>query len=214
MKSLFIALFFFPILAFGQENRVDFFSLQFGYGSTNMRISEAVANPSGYLSFFSDSKVYTGDGIQFGFAKDLNKRLFLDVSLALFSGAEQTYFSTGNLSSIQRTYALKGTRIPVSINYLFRDPSKRFQINLGAGLQYLHFKFQQFETQTTSGLAATKTITDLNAGQVQLLLNPGVQLRLFDELRATFNINMAVISRYNDSGSISLKYTFKNKNID
>ena len=214
MKSLIIALLCTPMFVLGQAQPNDLFSLKFGYNTTLISIKEAVRTKSNLFGLsFDHGNTYSGDGIHFGLAKNISDHLFVDLSAVFFSGEEQIVHAANYLSVLERSYTLKGFRIPASINYLFRSSSKRLRPNIGAGLQYLNFAFHQFEMQQSNGLTTNKEIAYVNTNEIQLLLSPGIQYRIIDELYVSFIVNVGIGKRYIDAPTISLKYAFKNKKL-
>lgn len=193
--------------SFGQKNN-DVVSFRLGYSSTNIVFKEAY-EPSLNLfgRTFNTGKTFVGDGPEFGISKDLSENVYVDISFSTFKGADLR----AKVNNYENYYTLKGYQIPVTINYLLRNSSKKFRVNLGAGVQYLNAKLKQFEQATNGTDKTTSQITDIDISEVQLALRPGVQFRIIPNLFALFTVKVAMSSngRYLDNPCLSLKYSLK-----
>ncbi|MBY0477127.1 MAG: outer membrane beta-barrel protein [Chitinophagaceae bacterium] len=195
--------------SFGQKTK-ELLSVRIGYSSTNILFKEAVEPSFQFFGVtFKSGKTFVGEGAEFGISKSIHSKLFMDVSISSFKGQD---FKT-RVNNAENYYTLIGFQIPVTANYLFRDSSKRFRVNLGAGFQYLRAHLQQFEKITANGMQTVTQLTDINISEFQFALRPGIQLRILPNLFATFIVKVSLSSngRYSDNPCLSLKYTFNNK---
>jgi hypothetical protein len=218
MKNKFLFLFAFILIttfSFGQ-NANEKFSLRIGYSTTNITFNEAY-NPS--INFLGipinlTGKNFSGDGPELGISKSIKEKLFLDIAFSSFYSPEFNQLTVNNYAL---DYTLKGFQIPLTINYLTRNSSKKFRVNLGGGLQYLNGHLQQFEKITDNGGQITQsTVTDVHISELQLSLRPGIQYRIAPNLVASFIVNTSIsvtgnFGRYSDHPCLSLKYTFVKK---
>lgn len=193
-------------VSFGQKSK-ELFSIRIGYSSTNIVFKEAIEPSFQFFgNTFNSGKTFVGDGPEFGISKSINDKLFIDLSLSTFSGQE----TKTKVNNNENYYTLKGLQIPLTANYLLRDSSKRFRINIGAGFQYLNGQLQQFEKITSTGGQVTNQLTDIKISEFQFALRPGVQFRIIPKLFASFIVKVSISTngRYSDNPCLSLKYTF------
>ena len=194
------------IVSFGQETN-EVISLRIGYSSTNVVFKEAFEPSFQFFgNTFNTGKTFVGDGPEFGIIKSINKNLFIDLSFSSFAGQD----TKTKVNNNENYYTLKGFQIPFTANYLLRDSSKKFRINIGAGFQYLNGHLQQFEKISNSGGQTTNQLTDISISELQLSLRPGVQFRIIPNLFASFIVKVSISTngRYSDNPCFSLKYTF------
>jgi hypothetical protein len=193
-------------ISFGQKTK-ELVSIRIGYSSTNIVFKEAIEPSFQFFgNTFNSGKTFVGEGPEFGISKSINEKLFIDFSLSTFSGQE----TKTKVNSNESYYTLKGFQIPLTTNYLLRDSSKRFRINIGAGFQYLHGHLQQFEKITSNSGQTTNQLKDIEISEFQLAIRPGVQFRIIPNLFASFIVKVSISTngRYSDNPCLSLKYTF------
>ena len=204
----YIVLFFLllPIASFAQKTN-DLFSIRLGASSANIVFSEAVESSISAFGFlFSSGKNFAASGGELGISKNINERMFIEASFALFSGRETKI----NANNAEDYYTMRGYQIPVMYNYLFRDSTKKLRIVVGGGVQFLKAHLRQYEKiLTTSGYVANQ-LTDINIKEFQFVLAPGVQFQIIPRLKASFIVNMGISTngRYSDRPCFSLKYSF------
>jgi hypothetical protein len=193
---------------FGQRAD-EIISLRVGYGSPNIYFKEALEFERP-LKFFQDvlntGKIFTGNAAEFGISKNISKSMFAEVSFSTLSGRDKA-----KVDNKENYYTLKGFQLPVTLNYLTGDSTKRLRINLGGGVQFLKAHLQQYETVSINGGQATHQLTDINISEFQLALRPGVQFRIIPDLFASFLVNFGISTngRFSDNPCLSLKYTFR-----
>jgi hypothetical protein len=206
MKMIIYVVLILPLNVFGQRTG-DIISVQVGYTSTNVVFREAF-EPSinVFGTIFKSGKTFGGEGPEFGFRKNLSKLIFVEATFSTFSGRETKV----KVNSNENYYTLKGVQLPITVNYLFGDSSKRLRIYLGSGAQFLKGHLQQYETIATSSGQTTNQITNINISEIQFVLRPGVQFRILPNFFALFNIKAGISShgRYVDNFGLSLEYTF------
>lgn len=209
MKILTYLFLLFPISIFGQKTH-DIISLRIGYSSTNIVFKEAF-EPSVNIfgRTFNTGKTFVGDGPEFGISKDLNKRIFMDISYSSFSGKDTKLKVNNN----ENYYTLKGFQIPLTVNYLLRDNTKRLRINIGGGVDYLKAHLQQYESVSTTNGQVTNKINDIDISEFQFALRPGVEFRIIPNLFVSWIVRVSISTngRYVDNPILSLRYTFKSK---
>ena len=209
MKHIIFLFLLFPFSLFGQKPN-DLITLKIGYNSTNIVFKEAF-EPSINIfgTIFNTGKTFVGAGSEFGISKEINNRTFIDLSFSSFSGRD----TKTKVNNNENYYTLKGFQVPLTINYLLRDSTKRLRINLGTGVQYLKSHLQQYETITNGNSQITNQITDIKISEFQLALRPGIQFRIIPNLYASFIVKVSISTngRYSDNPCLSLKYTFRNK---
>ena len=196
--------------SFGQKNN-DVVSFRLGYSSTNIVFKEAY-EPSLNLfgRNFNTGKTFVGDGPEFGISKDLSENMSLDIAFLTFKGSDLK----AKVDIYENYYTLKGYQIPITINYLLRNSSRKFRLNLGAGIQYLNGDLKQFEKISNGADKTTNQINEINISEVQLAVRPGVQFRVIPNLFALFTVKVAMTAngRYLDNPCFSLKYALKKSN--
>jgi len=196
--------------SFGQKNN-DVVSFRLGYSSTNIVFKEAY-EPSLNLfgRNFNTGKTFVGDGPEFGISKDLSENMSLDIAFSTFKGSDLK----AKVDIYENYYTLKGYQIPITINYLLRNSSRKFRLNLGAGIQYLNGDLKQFEKISNGADKTTNQINEINISEVQLAVRPGVQFRVIPNLFALFTVKVAMTAngRYLDNPCFSLKYALKKSN--
>lgn len=206
---LFIFLCIITATSFGQKSN-NIISLRLGYSSTNIVFKEAFEPSLQYFGVvFNTGKTFVGDGPEFGISKDINNKIYFDLSFSTFSGKD----TKTKVNNNENYYTLKGFQVPLTANYLFRDDTKKLRINLGAGFQYIKGHLQQFETITNGNVQITNQITDINISELQLALRPGIQFRIIQNLFVSFIVQASISTngRYSDSPCLFMKYAFRNK---
>ena len=200
----FVFLFLFPIALFGQQKR-EIVSFRAGYSGTIIVFKEAV-DPS-FLNFgltFNNNKSFVSSGPEFGISKSINNNLYVDLAFSTFSGEHTKFEYSGN----EFWYTLKGYQIPLSINYLLREPTRKLRINLGGGIQYLSANLKQYETVDDGAGDITNLRTDIKISELQFSARPGLQYRITPDLFASFVINLGVSTngRFANHPAIFLTY--------
>lgn len=209
MKTTHFLLFFLLSLTskiFAQQ-RIEEMSITFGYSTTNIVFKEAFESSASFFGLnFKSGKTFIGEGVAYGVSKDINHKLTFDIAYSGFKGEEQTL----RVNNVAYYYKLDGYQIPITMNYLTRDSSKRLRINLGLGVQYLNGNLKQFQNITTGANTITNKITDINISEVQMAFRPGIQFRIFPQLFALYTVKFAISGngRYLDNPCLSLKYVF------
>lgn len=211
MKRIFLLLLTtWGLNSFGQGTD-ELFSLRLGYSSTNIAFKEAFepAYPV-FSKFFRAGKTFVGEGIDFGVSKSINNKMYIELGYSPFSGEDMQLKVGSATGSVEYTYTLKGFQLPLTFNYLLRDSSKKLRFNLGTGLQYLSGHLQQFVKADDNGVQQTSQIEDIRISEMSLILRPGIQYQIFQNLVASFivKVSLAPNGRYADGPAFSLKYTF------
>ena len=209
MKLLTYIFLLFPFSIFGQKTN-DIISLRIGYSSTNIVFKEAFepsANIFGHV--FNTGKTFVGGGPEFGISKALNNKIYIDISFSSFSGSDTKLI----VNNSKNYYTLKGIQIPLTVNYLLRNNTKRFRINIGAGVDYLKAHLQQYESVNIINGQFTNQINDIDISEFQFALRPGVEFRIIPNLFVSWIVRVSISTngRYVDNPILSLRYNFKTK---
>ena len=204
----FIFILLFPLVTLGQGKEI--ISVRAGFSGTIIVFKEAV-DPS-FLNFgltFDDNKSFNASGPEFGLSKSINNNFFIDLAFSNFSGKHTKFQYNGN----EFWYSLKGYQIPLTVNYLFRDYTKKLRFNLGGGIQYLQANLEQYETIDEGADDITNQRTDITITELQFSARPGIQYRIIPNLFADFVVRLSVSSngRVAYSPCILLKYSFMHK---
>lgn len=211
MGRIVFILLFFPCSLFGQKTN-ELITLRVGYSSTNIAFKEAF-NPSinVFGRPFDTGSIFVGEGPEFGISKEISNRTFIDLAFSTFSGQA----SRLKINNFETYYTIKGFQVPLTVNYLLRDSTKRFRINMGMGVQYVKSHLQQYGILTNPGNVLTNQIADIKITELQLVLQPGIQLRIIPNLYTSFIVKVCVSTsgRYSDHPCLSLKYAFINKTV-
>lgn len=183
-------------------------SVRIGYGATNIIFKEAL-QPSVNLfgRTFKTGKTYVAEGPEFGISKDLNSNIYLDIGFSSFSGGDTRV----EFNNSKNYYNLKGFQIPLTINYLFRDKTKKIRFNVGTGINYLKAHLQQYESSTLTNSQVVNQISDINISELQFALRPGIEFRVIPNLFISWMIRVSLSTngRYVDNPVLSLRYSFK-----
>lgn len=209
MKQFIFLIFLSPFIVHGQRNK-EIATLRVGYGSTNIGFKEAFEPSVNIFGIvFNTGKTFVGDGPEFGLSKEMNRKLFLDLSFSSFYGKDTKV----KVNRHEHYYTLEGFQVPMTVNYLLRAETKRLRVNAGAGIAYLKGHLQQYETITMSNRQVTNQVSDIRISELQLAMRPGVQLRILSDLFVSFivRVGLSTNGRYADNPYFSLKYTFQNK---
>lgn len=209
MKQIIYLFLLFPLAIYGQRTK-DIVALRVGYGSTNIVFKEAYEHSINFFGrILKSGKAYTGQGWEFGISKDLTENLFMEASFSSFSDRRTTVI----VNNYESYYTIKGSKVPLTLNYLLRNSTKRFRINIGAGAQYLKAYLQQYGTINNDSGSITNQLTDIKISEFQVALRPGVQFRIIPTLYASFIVTIGILTnrRYTDNPCVSLKYSFKTK---
>jgi hypothetical protein len=209
MKKLTYLFLLFPISIFGQKTN-DIISLRLAYSSTNIVFKEAFEPSINIFGrTFNTEKTFVGDGPEFGISKDINEDMFIDISFSTFSGRD-TKLKVNNNGDY---YTLKGFQVPLTVNYLFRNHTKRLRINIGAGVDYLKAHLQQYESVSTTNGQVTNKINDILISEFQFAIRPGVEFRIIPNFFVSWIVRVSISTngRYVDNPILSLRYTFKSK---
>jgi hypothetical protein len=212
MRSFLLLLIIFPVALLAQNTR-DFISIKAGISSTNIIFKEAIAPSVDFFGFtFDPGRTFVGEGPQFGINKDINDRMYLELSYSAFSGKEYKIKANGPEAYYENYYTLKGFEVPLTVNYLIRRPERRLRVNLGAGVQYIEAHLKQYETFGMLG-GVSSQLYKFNISEFQLTVSSGIQFRIIPDLYAAFIIKAAFSfnGRYSDSPSLTLKYSFRKK---
>ena len=206
MLYIVLLLLLLPMASIAQKTN-DLFSVRLGASSANIVFNEAVESSINAFGFlFSSGKNFAASGGELGISKDINERMFIETSFALFSGRETKI----NVNNTEDYYTMSGYQIPVMYNYLFRDSTKKLRIVAGGGVQFLKAHLRQYEKRLTTSGYVSNQLTDINIKEFQFVLAPGVQFRIVPRLYASFIVNVGISTngRYSDRPSFSLKYSF------
>lgn len=194
---------------FGQKTN-EIIIGKIGYSATNIVFKEAKEPTAQIFGInFKTGKTFTGNGMELGAGKYINNNLFTEFSITTFNGKETKLKVNNN----EHYYTLKGYQIPLSINYLLRDSSKKLRINAGVGFQYLNGKLEQFEKKNNTNGQTVNQITNIKVSELQILLRPGIPFRIMKYLFLSFTVKVAISTngRYLDNPCLSLNYIFKKK---
>jgi hypothetical protein len=209
MKQLTYLFLLFPLAIFGQKAN-DIISFRVGYSSTNIGFKEAF-EPSVNIfgRVFNTGKTFVGESPEFGISKALNNKIYVDISYSSFSGRDTKLIVNNN----KNYYTLKGFQVPLTVNYLLRNNTKRFRINIGVGVDYLKAHLQQYESVSTTNGQVTNQINDIHISELQFALRPGVEFRIIPNLFVSWIVRVGISTngRYVDNPILSLRYTFKTK---
>lgn len=178
-----------------------------GFSTTNIVFKEAKEPTAQIFGInFKTGKTFTGYGIELGAGMYIINNLFADFSISIFNGKDTKLKVNNN----EHYYILKGYQIPISVNYLLRDSSKKLRINAGVGFQYLNGKLDQFEKNNSNGPTVNQ-ITNIKFSELQILLRPGIQFRIMKYLFLAFTVKLAISAngRYLDNPCLSLNYILK-----
>lgn len=209
MKRLTYFILLFPLSIFGQKSN-NISSLRIGYSSTNIGFKEAFEPSVNIFGLvFNTGKTFVGEGPEFGVSKALNNRIYIDISFSSFSGRDTKLVVNNNKSN----YILKGFQVPLTVNYLLRNNTKRFRINIGAGVDYLEAHLQQYESVNTTIGQVTNQVNDIHISEFQFAFRPGVEFRIIPDLFVSWIVRVSISTngRYVDNPILSLRYTFKTK---
>jgi hypothetical protein len=196
-----------PISAAAQKTD-DLFSIRLGASSANIIFNEAVESSIGLFGFlFSTGNTFAASGGELGISKNLNERMFLESSFALFSGSD----TKTKVNNTEDYYTMRGYQVPLMFNYLFRDSTKRLRIVAGGGVQFLKAHLKQYQKTLTATGPITNQLTDINIKELQFVLAPGVQFMIISRLYVSFIVNVGISTngRYSDRPCFSLKYSFR-----
>jgi hypothetical protein len=199
----------FPLSIFGQKANA-IISLRIGYSSTDIVFKEAFEPSVNFFGrVFNTGKTFVGDGPEFGISKAIDQKIFMDISFSSFSGRDTKLIVNNN----KNYYTLKGFQVPLTVNYLLRNNTKRLRINIGAGVDYLKAHLEQFESVTTSNVQVTNQINDIHISEFQFALRPGVEFCIIPNLFVSWIVRVSISTngRYVDNPILSLRYTFKAK---
>ena len=208
MKQL-IYFLLFPLFVYGQKAD-DIISLRIGYSSTNIGFKEAFEPSVNFFGQdFNTGNTFVGDGPEFGISKALNNKVYIEISFSSFSGRDTKLIVNNN----KNYYTLKGFQVPLTVNYLLRNNTKRFRINIGAGVDYLKAHLQQYESVSTTNGQVTNEVNDINTSEFQFTLRPGVEFRIIPNLFVSWIVRASISTngRYVDNPILSLRYAFKTK---
>ncbi len=157
----------------------DIISLRIGYSSANIGFKEALEPSINFFGqVFHTGKTFVGDGPELGISKALNNKLYIDISCSTFSGSDTKLIVNNN----KNYYTLKGFQVPLTVNYLLRNNTKWFRVNIGAGVDYLKAHLQQYESVSTTNGQVTNEVDDINLSEFQFALRPGVEFRIIPDL--------------------------------
>jgi len=189
------------------QDRNEMLSLRIGYGFTSIVFKEA-ADPSFlYFGLTFPSNNFRAHGPEFGVSKAVNNRVFIELSFSSFSGDDQRTKVDEN----EHRYTLKGFQVPLTVNYLIRNPTKRLRLNIGGGFQYLKAQMEQYELvyEGTDQILIQKG--NFKISEFQFSARPGIQYQIIPNLFAAliFKVSISTNGRYSDHPSLSLRYSFQ-----
>jgi Outer membrane protein beta-barrel domain len=198
-----------PLSMLAQE-RNEILSLRVGYGFTSIKFDEAVDPSFLYFGLSFPSNSFRANGPEFGVSKAFNNRMFIDLSFSSFSGEGER----AKVDENEHRYTLKGFQIPLTVNYLIRNPTKRLRLNIGGGFQFLKAQMEQYELvyEGTDEMRIQKA--DFKISEFQFSARPGIQYRIIPNLYAAliYKVSVSTGGRYSDNPSLSLRYSFQRSN--
>ena len=198
-----------PLTVLAQE-KSEILSGRVGYGFTSIVFDEA-ADPSFlYFGLTFPSNNFRAHGPDIGVSKSINNRVYIDLSFSSFSGKDQRVKVDEN----EQWYNLKGFQVPLTVNYLIRNETKRLRLNIGGGFQYLKGHLEQYEIVYEGTDQMTIAKGDFKISEFQFSARPGIQYRIIPNLFAVLLYKLAISTncRFSDNPSLSLRYSFrKNK---
>jgi hypothetical protein len=209
MKRLTYFFLLFPLSIFGQKAN-DIISLRIGFSSTDIVFKEALQPSVGIFGHtFKTGKTFVGEGPEFGMSKTINDKIYMDISFSLFSGRDTKL----SVNTNKNYYTLKGFQVPLTVNYLLRNPTKRLRINLGAGVGYLKAQLQQYESVSSTNGQITNEVNNIQISELQFAFRPGLEFRIIPNLFVSWIVRVSISTngRYVDNPILSLRYTFKHK---
>jgi len=207
MKPLSFLLVIFVSLNVAAQTGADIVAARIGTSSTNIVFKEAHKPSINFFGLiFNSGNSFSADGLQFGLSRSLNEKLYIDVSYASFSGTETTI----KVNALSNWYRLRGFEIPLTLNYLFRKPTKRFRVNLGGGFQYQEAHLETYESIDNGSSQSSTIIDDIKTAEFGFVIRPGVQYRVYKTLYLSFIVNASIATngRYSDSPCFALTYRF------
>ena len=204
MKPLLFILFL-PLTILAQEKK-EVLGLKIGYGFTSIIFDEAADPSFVYFGLTFPGNTFGSHGAEFGVSKSLSERVYIDMSFSSFSGKDLRAEYDEN----EHWYNMKGFQVPVTVNYLIRNPTKRLRFNIGGGFQYLKAHLEQYEI-VYEGTDQTRIEKgDFKISEFQLSARPGIQFRIIPNLFAAliYRLSISTNGRYSDNPSLSLRYSF------
>ena len=207
-KIIALSLVFIYFNASAQTNK-ELFGIKIGYGTTAINFKES--NPVSFSFFgrkFDSGNTFSGDGIEFGVTRSINKKMFMDFSFASFS-EDGLHFKVNDFEYL---YKINGYQIPISINYLLRNEERKFQFVIGLGFQYLHSKLKEQQHYISADQKYIENEFDeIKISEASVIFGAGIQYRIVPYLLAAFNVkaSLSTRGRYSDRPSISLMYVFQ-----
>ena len=210
MKRLLILLILFDSLNVAAQTSKEILGVRVGASTTNIVFKEAYSPTINFfgLPFFTGN-TFSADGPQVGISKSLNNKLYIDLYYASFSGTD----TKAKVNALTDWYRLRGFEIPLTLNYLLRKPTKRFRVNVGVGIQYQEAHLETYETVDYGNTQSSNTINDINTSGFGLVIRPGVQFRIIQNLYVSFNANISIATngRYADNPCFAHTYRFMSK---
>jgi hypothetical protein len=196
-------------MAKAQQPRIEW-SPRLGYATTNIVFKEAIL-PQLFVFdiLLSPGKTFVGEGPEVGLSASMGSHWQHDVAYTSFRGKETKLVTGVN----ENLYELRGNRISFSTNYLFRKPEKWLRFTVGAGLQIMSARLQQFDKVSNTQGVFTTLIKNIKITEPQLLLRTGVQARVAKNLYLLFAVPLAISfnGRYTDGVGLSVRYQFARK---
>lgn len=164
-----------------------------GYGVVGVVIGKSVDTQG----ITGSSQTFSGSGPLLGVGVQIGNRIFVDLNYQRAKGT-----SSENTLNNQYTYEIDGFQMPLNVNYLLRQRSRRFNVSVGAGLNVLKAHIQQWDKYGQHVI--DKNILDPSMGWIV-----SARWRLIRNLEIGANLNFSVIGTYGISDSFMLRYTFK-----
>ena len=109
-------------------------------------------------------------------------------------------------------YTLKGFVLPVTINFLIRDETRKLNFHLGGGFQYLSAQFYQYQDLTNNNVTTTDQLRDISISEGSIAGIGGAQYRIVKNLIIDWTARVAVATsgRISSAQILSVKYSFGN----
>jgi len=176
-----------------------------GMNSINVSLLEAYEPSTAIFGTgFNAGRTFIGEGLEFGFGKELSSRVYVDMAYSRFKGNE-TVLEVDNKVDY---YTMEGFQLPLVLNYLLRKPERKLRFDIGTGLHYVDISVKQLKRIGDD----IRVMKELEMSKIQVVVKTGLQYRIIPNLFSSFLIKAAFsIGSYNDNPSLSLRYVFKKK---
>jgi hypothetical protein len=154
------------------------FSIRAGYSATAVRIDGAAQPSERLYNKVNDSKTFWGDGVEGGLSKAILPKVVVDAGFATISGRGTKAKIVSDRYNAEHYYSLKGFQLPITCNFQVTPPERKFRFLIGAGLQLLHLKFQQYQHYVDDTGGWTEAAQRLTFTDVQIAGKATAQYRL------------------------------------